>query len=58
MRQRRGVLLGALATRGRVRIADDPDAAASLVGDGLARAGRTYLLPVGEPAAARYNSRS
>ncbi len=53
MRQRRGVLLGALARDGRVRMATDPDAAASLVADGLARAGRTYLLPVRDPSAAR-----
>lgn len=57
MRQRRGRLLGVIAGEGRVAIASDPDAAASLVADGLARRGRTYLLPVREAAAARYNSR-
>lgn len=45
MRQRRGRLLGQIAASGRVAIADDPDAAASLVADGLARRGRKYLLP-------------
>ena len=45
MRQRRGRLLGAIAQRGRVAIADDPQAAQSLVADGLARPVRAYLLP-------------
>lgn len=45
MRQRRGRLLGQIAADGRVPLADDPQAAASLVADGLARRGRTYLLP-------------
>ncbi len=45
MRQRRGALLGQVANRGRARIADDPEAAASLLADGLVRRGRTYLLP-------------
>lgn len=47
MRERRGRLLGALANEGGVPVARDPDAAASLVADGLARrVGRT-LRPVG-----------
>jgi A/G-specific adenine glycosylase len=37
MRQRRGVLLGALADLGWASVASDPDAAATLVADGLAR---------------------
>ncbi len=45
MRERRGKLLKEVAERGRVAIATDPDAAASLVSDGLVREGRTYLLP-------------
>lgn len=45
MRQRRGILLGEVARAGRARIADDPEAAATLVADGLVRRGRTYLLP-------------
>lgn len=46
MRQRRGRLLGEIAAKGRVPLDQDPDAAASLVRDGLARAGRRYLLPM------------
>ena len=45
MRQRRGVLLGALATRGWASVASDPDAAETLVADGLARRRRGRLLP-------------
>lgn len=45
LRQRRGALLGQVARQGRARIADDPEAAASLLADGLVRRGRTYLLP-------------
>jgi A/G-specific adenine glycosylase len=37
MRQRRGVLLGALASLGWASVASDPDAAQTLVADGLAR---------------------
>ena len=37
MRQRRGVLLGALAGLGWASVASDPDAAETLVADGLAR---------------------
>ncbi len=46
LRQRRGRLLGEIAAAGRVPLDRDPDAAASLVRDGLARAGRRYLLPM------------
>lgn len=46
MRQRRGRLLAELARSGRVDLSLDPDAAASLVADGLARRGRRYLLPM------------
>lgn len=45
MRQRRGRLLAALAAHGRADLGADPEAAASLVADGLARRGRKYLLP-------------
>lgn len=45
MRQRRGRLLGTLASEGRVDASRDPEAAASLVADGLARQRRGYLLP-------------
>lgn len=45
MRQRRGRLLAAIATEGRVDLTIDPAAAESLVADGLARRGRRYLLP-------------
>ena len=45
MRQRRGRLLAAIAADGRVALTADPDAAESLVVDGLARRGRRYLLP-------------
>lgn len=47
LRQRRGTLLRALAEDGRAPVAADPEAAGSLVDDGLAeRRGRT-LVPVG-----------
>jgi A/G-specific adenine glycosylase len=45
MRQRRGRLLTAIAAEGRVDLTFDPEAAQSLVVDGLARRGRRYLLP-------------
>jgi A/G-specific adenine glycosylase len=45
MRQRRGRLLGAIAADGRADPASDPEAAESLLADGLARRGRRYLLP-------------
>ncbi len=45
MRQRRGVLLRALAERGRADAAADPEAAESLVADGLARRRGARLLP-------------
>jgi len=45
MRQRRGRLLRALAEHGRVEAALDPEAAASLVAEGLASAGGADLLP-------------
>jgi A/G-specific adenine glycosylase len=44
MRQRRGVLLRALADHGRADPALDPEAAESLVADGLARRGKKFLL--------------
>ncbi|MDX6554533.1 MAG: A/G-specific adenine glycosylase [Miltoncostaeaceae bacterium] len=47
MRQRRGVLLGALAERGEVPVDRDPEAAASLVADGLAGSRDGLLVPVG-----------
>lgn len=47
MRQRRGVLLRAVAVEGRVSVADDPDAAASLLGDGLVERRGRVLIPVG-----------
>ena len=47
MRQRRGVLMGALARRGRVPAADDPDASASLVRDGLAAREGRWLVRAG-----------
>ena len=46
MRQRRGRLLGALAEGRFVDVADDREAAASLVSDGLARVYGGALLPV------------
>lgn len=46
LRQRRGHLLGEIAATGRVPLDRDPEAAASLIADGLARAGRRYLLPM------------
>lgn len=45
MRERRGRLLKEIALHGRVALTVDPEAASSLVSDGLARKGRTYLLP-------------
>lgn len=45
MRQRRGRLLAAIAEHGRVERALDPDAADSLVTDGLVRPGDGELLP-------------
>jgi A/G-specific adenine glycosylase len=45
MRQRRGVLLGELARTGRARADQDPEAAASLVAEGLARRRGSRLLP-------------
>lgn len=45
LRQRRGRLLGAIAVHGRVDPASDPEAAESLIADGLVRRGRRYLLP-------------
>ena len=45
MRERRGTLLREITLNGRVALAVDPEAASSLVSDGLARKGRTYLLP-------------
>jgi A/G-specific adenine glycosylase len=47
MRQRRGRLLRELAVRGHARVADDPEAAASLVADGLADRHGGRLAPVG-----------
>jgi hypothetical protein len=49
MRQRRGLLLRELASAGRASAADDPEAAASLVADGLAERRGGRLLPVGSP---------
>ena len=48
LRQRRGVLLRALAERGRAEVAADPEAAESLVADGLARRRGRLLVRVGE----------
>ncbi len=47
MRQRRGVLLGALAEAGEVAVARDPEAAASLVAEGLAGRRGRLLVPAG-----------
>jgi A/G-specific adenine glycosylase len=47
MRQRRGALLRALAEAGRADSAADPEAAASLVAEGLARVRGADLLPAG-----------
>jgi hypothetical protein len=44
MRQRRGRLLAAIADEGHVDRALDPDAADSLIADGLARPGDGELL--------------
>ncbi|MEZ5081633.1 MAG: A/G-specific adenine glycosylase [Thermoleophilia bacterium] len=46
LRQRRGLLLAALADAGRVAVDQDPDAAASLVQDGLAVRRDDDLVPV------------
>jgi len=45
MRQRRGVLLGALARSGEVPVALDPEAAATLVAEGLAGRRGGSLVP-------------
>jgi A/G-specific adenine glycosylase len=45
MRQRRGFLLRALAEDGRVRASRDPEAAASLVAEGLADRRGALLVP-------------
>jgi len=47
MRQRRGFLLKALTEDGRARVSADPEAADSLVGDGLAERRGALLPPVG-----------
>lgn len=47
LRQRRGFLLKALATDGRAPVSFDPEAAESLVGDGLAQRRGALLVPVG-----------
>jgi hypothetical protein len=47
MRQRRGRLLGELAGAGRASAAADPEAAASLVADGLAERRGGQLVPAG-----------
>jgi A/G-specific adenine glycosylase len=47
MRQRRGALLGALAERGEVPVDRDPEAAASLVAEGLAGRRDGLLVPAG-----------
>jgi A/G-specific adenine glycosylase len=46
-RQRRGALLGALAEAGQVPVARDPEAAASLVAEGLAGRRGRLLVPAG-----------
>jgi A/G-specific adenine glycosylase len=45
MRQRRGALLGTLARRGEVPVAQDPEAAATLVAEGLAGRRGGSLVP-------------
>jgi A/G-specific adenine glycosylase len=50
MRQRRGRLLGALAEAGWTQAGRDPEAAASLVADGLARRRGRRIVRAGEPA--------
>jgi A/G-specific adenine glycosylase len=45
MRQRRGVLLGALAEEGRIPVARDPEAARGLAAEGLARRRGRWLVP-------------
>ncbi|HEX2503222.1 MAG TPA: hypothetical protein VHK00_04710, partial [Miltoncostaeaceae bacterium] len=47
MRQRRGRLLSELAGAGRASAAADPEAAASLVADGLAERRGGQLVPAG-----------
>jgi hypothetical protein len=47
MRQRRGFLLRALAEDGRVRASRDPEAADSLVAEGLADRRGALLVPAG-----------
>ncbi len=47
MRQRRGFLLKALAEDGRVRVSSDPEAADSLVAEGLADRRGPLLVPAG-----------
>jgi hypothetical protein len=47
MRQRRGFLLKALAEDGRVRVSSDPEAADSLVAEGLADRRGSLLVPAG-----------
>lgn len=49
MRQRRGMLLRALAEHGRVAASRDPEAAGSLVAEGLADRRGRMLLPAGTP---------
>lgn len=51
LRQRRGMLLRALAEHGRARVGTDPEAAASLLDDGLAERSGRVLVPVGQRAA-------
>lgn len=47
MRQRRGVMMGALARDGRIALASDPEAGRSLVHDGLAGVSGTWLVRAG-----------
>jgi A/G-specific adenine glycosylase len=49
MRQRRGVLMRGLADRGWVEMARDPEAAASLLADGLAARRADRLVRAGDP---------
>lgn len=51
LRQRRGFLLKALAADGRAPVATDPEAAESLLGDGLAERRGRVLVPVGRGGA-------
>ena len=50
MRQRRGHLLRALAADGRVSVGSDPEAAATLVAEGLADRRGAVLVPAGSAA--------